>query len=181
MRCLCLVLALVLPSLVMAETLTGIASVVDGDTLVIDGQRIRLHGIDAPESAQHCYRLDRSRWPCGQAAAAALAEVIGARRVRCRGEARDDRGHLLATCAHQEQELNAWMVRHGWALAARQERLDYTDEEEQAKTVRAGLWAGAFIVPWEWPARRYGERTIQDDDEPPFGGHQGAAGRFRQY
>ena len=176
----CLLLALLLPKLVLAETLTGIASVVDGDTLVIQGERIRLHGIDAPESAQHCYRLDRSRWPCGQSAAAALADAIGGQSVHCRGEERDCRGRLLAICSQQGQDLNAWMVRQGWALAYRRERLDYIDEEQQAKVSRTGMWSGAFTVPWEWPARRGGENTSQEEDYPPFG-HQGAAGRFRQY
>lgn len=179
MRLACLLFAL-LPNLVLAETLSGIPAVMDGDTLIIHDERIRLYGIAAPESAQHCYRLDGSRWPCGQTAASVLADAIGRQNVHCRGHGRDRRGRLLAVCFHQGQDLNARMVREGWALAARQDTLDYIDEEEQAKASRVGLWSGAFTVPWEWPARRRGESTSDDEDYPPFG-HQGAVGRFRQY
>ncbi len=53
----------------------GTASVIDGDTIEVYGQRIHLHGIDAPESRQLC-RLDGKPWQCGKNAANALTAAL---------------------------------------------------------------------------------------------------------
>jgi len=50
-------IALCLLATPVLADVAGVASVIDGDTIEIHGQRIRLHGIDAPESRQLC-RLD---------------------------------------------------------------------------------------------------------------------------
>jgi endonuclease YncB( thermonuclease family) len=65
------------------DSIVGIASVIDGDTIEIHGQRIRLFGIDAPESSQLCVRPTGERWRCGQRASFALADRIGRATVRC--------------------------------------------------------------------------------------------------
>ncbi|MCO6441792.1 MAG: thermonuclease family protein [Nitrococcus mobilis] len=179
MRLLLILLAL-LPSLVLAETLTGVPLVVDGDTLEIRGERVRLYGIDAPEHAQPCYDSDGFPWRCGQKAAAALAARIGGRAVRCEGNERDRAGHRLAVCYLQGQDLNAWMVRWGWASAYRCRSRDYIGEERQAKAAELGVWSGSFLMPWRWRSLRRGGGPPDDEDYPAFG-HQGAAGRFRQF
>ena len=137
-----------------AADLTGQASVIDGDTLEIHGQRIRLHGIDAPEGAQLCYR-HREPWPCGRRAAFALADHIGARTVSCEPRDRDRYGRIVAVCFAGGQNLNAWMVRQGWALAYRRYSRDYIAGEDAAREDGAGMWAGRFTPPWDW---RRGER-----------------------
>ncbi len=164
-----------LPSL--AETLTGVASVVDGDTLVIHGERIRLHGIDSPESAQRCTRPNGQQWRCGQKAALALADRIGRQTVRCEGKERDRYGRLVAVCYHKGQNLNAWMVRQGWALAYRRYSKDYVGQEQQAEASKAGIWSGTFVPPWEWRSRRRGGGAANDKDCSDFKTHA-AAQRF---
>ncbi len=77
-----LTIALCLLATPALADMAGIASVIDGDTLEIHGQRIRLHGIDAPESRQLC-RLDGKPWQCGKDAANALADKIARRPVTC--------------------------------------------------------------------------------------------------
>ena len=78
--------------------LMGVASVVDGDTIEIRGQRIRLFGIDAPESSQLCERPTGARWRCGQQASFALADRIGRATVRCDPRDLDYYGRVVAVC-----------------------------------------------------------------------------------
>ena len=144
------VLALVLPSSANAEDLVGRASVVDGDTLEIRGEKIRLHGIDAPESSQRCTRPNGKEWRCGQKAANALSDKIGQRNVRCTGEKRDRWGRLIAVCRLGSQDLNAWLVRRGWAVAYLRYSKDYVGQEDRARKAKAGVWSGTFEMPWDW-------------------------------
>lgn len=127
----------------------GVARVVDGDTLRLGGERIRLKGIDAPELDQTC-RRDDVRYACGRQARAALERLAGGAPVRCTGWERDRHGRLLAVCHAGESDLNAAMVMSGWAVAFGA----YTAEESQARRERRGLWAGSFDAPRAWRAKR---------------------------
>ena len=73
-------LAFCLASPALAETITGQASVIDGDTLEIHGQRIRLSGIDAPESDQLCRGDDSLQYRCGAKSANELTTISRAGR-----------------------------------------------------------------------------------------------------
>lgn len=123
---------------------------IDGDTLEVHGTRIRLYGIDAPESAQQCRRADGTTWACGREASFALADLIGRRTVRCEQRDTDRYGRAVAVCTVGDTDLGAWLVRQGYALAYRRYSLDYVDEEDSARKSRAGIWTGEFIPPWEW-------------------------------
>jgi endonuclease YncB( thermonuclease family) len=132
----------------------GQASVIDGDTLEIHSQRIRLFGIDAPEGRQTCDRDGRA-WRCGQHAALALADKIGRRRIDCHERDRDRYRRIVAICYLNGEDLNGWLVRQGWALDYRQySKGRYAAEEAEARTAKRGMWAGAFQKPWEWRRRR---------------------------
>jgi endonuclease YncB( thermonuclease family) len=133
--------------------LIGRASVIDGDTLDLHGRRIRLWGIDAPESRQVCQRKG-SGWRCGQAAALALADRIGQRTVRCEPLDVDRWKRIVARCRQGQDDLGRWLVRSGLALAYRSYSRDYVADENEARAERLGLWAGSFALPWEWRRNR---------------------------
>lgn len=137
-----------------AETHSGVAAVADGDTLRIAGARIRLHGIDAPESAQTC-RADGRAWPCGRDAAQALRRRVAGRVVDCEERDRDRYGRIVAVCRVAGADVNAWLAGRGWALAYRRYSADYVAEEAAARAARRGIWRGDFVAPWDW---RRGER-----------------------
>ncbi len=136
-----------------AADIVGRPSVIDGDTIEIRGQRVRLSGIDAPESKQLC-KVDGRPYRCGQQAALALADKIGERTVRCEERDIDRYGRIVAVCYLGGEDLNAWMVIHGWAVAFRRYSIDYVDEEEKARQAHRGIWQGEFLVPWEWRSAR---------------------------
>ena len=85
----------------------GHASVIDGDTIEVEGQRVRLHGIDAPESDQRCQDADSKEYACGAVAADALSKLIGLQEVTCRGKQRDQYGRLIAVCRVGRANLNS--------------------------------------------------------------------------
>lgn len=100
-------------------TITGTASVIDGDTIEIHGKRIRLHAIDAIESRQKCLLPNGKEWRCGTDAANALAQKIGRSPVECRVNDTDRYGRFVAKCYQKGEDLNAWLVANGWAVSYR--------------------------------------------------------------
>ncbi len=140
---------------VQAEPISGIVSVVDGDTLEIHGTRIRLHGIDAPESGQSCRTADDKSWRCGQQAALALSDLLGRKPIICAERDRDRYGRMVAVCRLDDTDINRWMVKEGHAMAYRRYSMEYVAAEDAARAAAIGLWQGAFVSPWDW---RRGER-----------------------
>ncbi len=137
----------------------GVASVIDGDTIEVHGQRIRLHGIDAPESRQLC-RLDGKPWQCGKDAANALAEKIARRSVTCEDLGRDHHQRIIARCTVAGEDMGEWMVAQGWAVAYYLFSYEYSRAEHRAESARRGIWASEFVKPWEW---RRGKRLGTGD------------------
>ena len=134
---------------VATATLTGRASVIDGDTIEIHGVRIRLYGIDAPESSQTCTAKGQA-YRCGQQAALALANKIGNRPVSCQAKDQDRYGRTVAVCFVAGEDINARIVKSGWALAYRRYSEQYVAQESHAAQAKLGLWQGEFTPPWQW-------------------------------
>lgn len=132
-----------------SQDVSGTPRVADGDSLVMDGRRLRLRGIDAPELGQTCSR-NGTEYACGREARDALAALIDGRVVTCRGWEQDRYGRLLVHCQAGEFDLNAEMVRAGWAIAYG----DYLAQEADARQAARGLWAGSFDRPSDWRVMR---------------------------
>ena len=132
--------------------------VVDGDTLQVGVERVRLHGIDAPESAQSC-RRDGQLWDCGKAATEALRRLIGDQPVTCEGRERDRYKRLVGVCRAGCVDLNARLEEAGVALAYRRYSEDYVPQEKGAKAAGRGMWAGEFVPPWKWRRGKRMEET----------------------
>ena len=128
-------------------------SLIDGDTIEIHGQRIRLHGIDAPEGGQTCLDAAGRNWRCGQRAALALQDLIGRRTITCDERDVDRYGRIVGRCLVGDLDINEWLVAQGLALAYRHYSRDYVAAEDQARSAGRGMWAGSFEPPWEWRRR----------------------------
>ncbi len=146
-------LLLCAPAQAEKPTITGRASVIDGDTIEIHGTRIRLAGIDAPESRQTCTSMTTGQnFRCGKQAAFHLADMIGTQPVSCQTLGTDRYRRTLARCSIRGRDIGATMVRDGWALAFMRPGRVYRAEEADAKAQKSGLWGTRFERPWEWRA-----------------------------
>jgi endonuclease YncB( thermonuclease family) len=149
-RRLSLAFLLVSAPVLAAEPITGCASVSDGDTLIIRDTKIRLHGVDAPESAQLCQDAAGKDYRCGQKAALALAERIGEATLSCESRDTDRYGRTVAVCHKGSEDLNGWMVAQGYAIAYQRYSTNYLQQELTAKALKRGIWAGTFDPPSDW-------------------------------
>jgi endonuclease YncB( thermonuclease family) len=140
-----------------AANLIGVPRAADGDTLTIGTIRVRLEGIDAPETDQICLDAKGTRWACGIESRDQLVSLIAGGTIKCVSSGVDRYGRALATCWLGANNLNAEMVERGWALAYVQYSKAYVSNQERARTRQVGLWQGAFIAPWDW--RHRNQRT----------------------
>ena len=135
---------------VIAGEIYGIPVITDGDTIKILKNKIRLHGIDAPEKNQKCTKNEKM-YNCGVVATEALIKKIGKNIVSCRTQNNKDRyNRLIGVCFIEHENLNKWMVRNGYAIAYRRYSEDYISDEEFAKINKIGLWSGTFLTPEKW-------------------------------
>lgn len=132
----------VAPFVLPDATMGGRLHVADGDSLTLDGVRVRLLGIDAPEQDQTCV-LAGTRHPCGREAREHLLHLIGGRDVTCAWGREDKYGRRLGRCRAGTTDLNAEMVRSGWAVAYG----GFEREEAEARAHGRGLWSGDFVLP----------------------------------
>ncbi|MDK1386735.1 thermonuclease family protein [Sinorhizobium sp. 8-89] len=133
------------PEQTVTGELQGAASASDGDSLRLDGRRVRLEGIDAPEIGQTCRRGDVT-WDCGAEARQRLRALTSGLATVCRLHGRDRYGRDLGVCEAGQRDLGREMVLSGYAVSYGR----YQHEEEVAREGRVGLWAGDFVRPQAW-------------------------------
>jgi endonuclease YncB( thermonuclease family) len=136
-----------------ADDLAGQASIIDGDTLEIHGTRIRLWGIDAPESAQLCRGEDSLQYHCGAKAANDLDAFIAARPVNCAPVGLDRYGRTVASCFVDDVDLAQWLVANGLALDwPHYSKGKYDAVQREAEHAGRGIWTGSYVEPWLYRA-----------------------------
>ena len=138
-------------ALVFFFTYTDIKSqdikVTDGDTIRINGDKIRFSGIDTPELKQTCTQNDKEV-KCGVFAKILLVKKIGKNIPKCISEGKDVYKRTLAECFVNGESLSKFLVRSGYAFAYRKYSNKFIKDEEFAKTNKAGMWAMTFQYPW---------------------------------
>jgi endonuclease YncB( thermonuclease family) len=125
---------------------TGYATAIDGDSVSIAGVDMRLKGLDAPEYEQGCRRSDGLDWPCGREARNELRKLLRRGLATCIGDGHDVYGRLLVVCRVLGADINAEMVRRGFAVSYG----GYASEEREARADARGVWSGSFQRPSEW-------------------------------
>jgi endonuclease YncB( thermonuclease family) len=151
----------------MANDLTGQASIIDGDTLEIHRTRIRLWGIDAPESSQLCRDEDSNLYRCGAQAANDLDHFVARRPVNCIPLNLDPYGRTVASCSVSGTDLSEWLVRGGLALDWPQySKGKYNAAQRDAERAGRGIWKGSYVEPWLYRAcvRSSGSPSACSDD-----------------
>ncbi|PYE85477.1 thermonuclease family protein [Pseudoroseicyclus aestuarii] len=128
--------------------------VVDADTFVLDGERIRLFGVDAPESAQHCPDGEGGAWECGAWATEVVRDRLEGQRLTCREVERDRYGRSVARCSLDGADLGSMLTAEGLATAYRAYSTDYVEEEATARAAGLGIWRGGLTAPSDWRAGR---------------------------
>ncbi len=155
---------------------TGKPRVIDGGTIEISGQVVRLFGIDAPEMAQRCDG-PKTLLKCGEVAVDALIERIAGKVVTCEGDEVDDYTRLIATCQVDGADLSAWMVAEGHAMAYVRFSDRYVEQEAAARARRkGGIWQTTFEAPWEYRAARWNTATQEAPNGCPIKGNISRSG-----
>jgi len=131
--------------------IAGRARIIDGDTIEIAGERIRLFGIDAPESRQQCRTGSGRDYPCGRVATRALTAAIRGSQVSCTPVDHDRYDRDVAICTAGGHDLGDVMVRSGNAIDYRRHSQGrYAAAEREARAAKRGMWAGTFEEPEVW-------------------------------
>ena len=123
--------------------------VIDGDTIVLNGEKIRFSGIDTPELKQTCLQNDE-KVDCGMSAKILLVKKIGNNTPKCISEGKDVYKRTLAECFVNGESLSKFLVRSGYAFAYRKYSIKFIKDEEFAKANKLGMWAMTFQYPWDF-------------------------------
>jgi len=155
-----------IPDAVQVTKIEGLATVIDGDTIEINNKRIRLYGIDAPESSQRC-NTNGELWPCGRRSAFALDKIVSGKLIKCLVQDTDRYGRAVCKCYRGTLDINAYMVRQGWAVAYEKYSRDYVFQQEHAKENKLGIWESEFEMPWDYRRRTPQQARTGAPKTPP--------------
>ncbi len=123
--------------------------IIDGDTIIINKEKIRFSGIDTPELQQTCQKNNKIYY-CGIKAKRILIRKIGKNIPKCIKEGKDIYKRTLAECFINGESLSAFLVRSGYAFAYRKYSKKFISDEEFAKANKLGMWSMEFDYPWDW-------------------------------
>ena len=123
--------------------------VVDGDTIHLNGEKIRFTGIDTPELKQTCIKQGIKDY-CGITAKKILVDKIGNRTVECISQGKDQYKRTLAECFVNNESLSSHLVRSGNAFAYRKYSKKFIEDENYAKINQLGMWSMKFDYPWDF-------------------------------
>ena len=123
--------------------------VIDGDTINLNGEKIRFTGIDTPEVNQTCIK-DGNKNSCGVRAKQKLINKIGNFTVKCIREGKDQYKRTLAECFVNNQSLSSFLVRSGYAFAYRKYSKKFIKDEDYARVNNIGMWSMRFDYPWNY-------------------------------
>ncbi len=145
-------LVLIINTLAFSKVLNASSSlkIIDGDTIILNSEKIRLYGIDTPEIKQTCTDNYGHTYLCGVKAKLELEKIIGSRKVSCIKKTKDRYKRSISIFYVDKNDINSLMVKRGWALAYRKYSKKYVKDEAIAKLNNAGMWSGKFIAPWKW-------------------------------
>ena len=135
--------------LVCSNSFADNLKIVDGDTIVLNGEKIRFSGIDTPELKQTCMQGDQEVG-CGMSAKMLLVKKIGNNIPECISEGKDVYKRTLAECFINGESLSSFLVRSGYAFAYRKYSKKFIKDEEFAKANNLGMWAMSFQYPWDF-------------------------------
>ena len=156
-----IILFLIFFSNTIEEEISGVPTIVDGDTVHINDKKLRLEVIDAPEMRQQCKKESLKisfiigftfykDYSCGRVSKEKLISKINGLVIKCIFTTKDRYKRYIATCYKGKTNLNQWMVRNGYAIAYRRYSKKYVPDEDFAKENKLGLWKGKFMNPEKW-------------------------------
>ena len=123
--------------------------VIDGDTIYLNGEKIRFSGIDTPEIKQTCTK-NNEIIECGILAKELLIKFIGNNKINCIREGKDQYKRTLAECFVNDLSLSSSLVKNGYAFAYRKYSKKFIVDEDFAKSNKLGMWSMKFEYPWDW-------------------------------
>ncbi|MBH9975615.1 MULTISPECIES: thermonuclease family protein [Bartonella] len=142
-----------LPALAESRAaITGAINVIDGETLEIRNQHIKLWGVDAPELGQICRSANGSGYDCGKQAASALSDwLTNLQPVQCEPRGNDNAGNVIAICySSTGDDIAGWLVRNGYAIDwPKYSNGFYGVSQKEARQNKSGIWQHDEAAPWK--------------------------------